>query len=596
MGDSPSPTPEGPEPPRMVRSNSAHPKQQAPAQPAKRGFTRQAKPIPCVVLLLDGEVLQTSIHKKALGSLLFERVCDHLDLLEKEYFGLTYRDDLDPHNSRHWLDVNKTVAHQKKRGKWEFEFGVKFYPPDPTVLKESLTRYMVCLQIRKDINTQRLPCTFATQAVLGSFILQADLGDYEPEEHGEDIDYIRDIPFGPNQTSELLEKIAELHRDRKGMTPEQAELQYLEYAKKIALYGIHMHAAKDSDYVGIQIGVGASGISVYRETLRINRFVWPKVLKISYRRNKFLLRIRPGEFESFESWIAFKLPNNKLAKRLWKLAIEHHAFLRLRESAESKRSVIPRFGSKYRYSGRTLYETRVNTEDRAAPSFERTGSKQYLNNNRTRSFDSLPTKRRDPNMSVASADSFEELPTERDRTFENNRALRPEFRDNDDEPPSRVIRQPEAAPKITRPSEPAPKITRPSEPAPKITRPSEQSPKAPRPSEKGQGENGRATEIKIEHRFVQREEKGPELSMRLPEPPTEEPGRNIKRKSEHHGGVATPLAAVGLPPSRQHNDSMDSEEPVEKREEKRPPPTKPKPAKAPKPEVAKKPLVREMDL
>jgi erythrocyte membrane protein band 4.1 len=79
------------------------------------------------------------------------------------------------------------------------------------------------------------------------------------------------------------------------MTPEQAEMQYLEYAKKIALYGIHMHAAKDSDYVDIKIGVGASGVSIFRENLRINRFVWPKVLKISYRRNKFLLLIRPGE-------------------------------------------------------------------------------------------------------------------------------------------------------------------------------------------------------------------------------------------------------------------------------------------------------------
>nr|KAG5713967.1 hypothetical protein BaRGS_020295 [Batillaria attramentaria] len=303
------------------------------------------------------------------------------------------------------------------------------------------------------------PAKIAPEVNVGAFQLnckiyfvatKADIGDWEPEEHGDGIDYIRDIPFAPEQTPALLEKIAELHRDRKGMTPEQAELQYLEYAKKIALYGMHLHPAKDSDFVDIQIGIGASGISVYRENLRINRFVWPKVLKISYRRNKFLIRIRPGEFETFESWIAFKLPNNKLAKRLWKLAIEHHAFLRLREAVETKRGVLPRFGSKYRYSGRTLYETRVNTADRPTPFFERTGSKQYLNNNRTRSFDSLPLKQRapayrDPNMSVTSADeSFDlnhpmESPT--DRAFENRRVIRQE------------IREEEPSPKVNRPSE-----------------------------------------------------------------------------------------------------------------------------------------------
>lgn len=51
--------------------------------------------------------------------------------------------------------------------------------------------------------------------MLGSFIVQADLGDWEPEEHGEGIGYIRDIPFAPDQSVELLEKIAELHKDRK---------------------------------------------------------------------------------------------------------------------------------------------------------------------------------------------------------------------------------------------------------------------------------------------------------------------------------------------------------------------------------------------
>lgn len=553
--DSP-PQPPPPQQPPVSRGRSA------PTTPnnKKRGFTRRSKPSVCRVLLLDGEILETAVSKKALGSLLFERVCDHLDLLEKEYFGLTYRDQMDPSGLPYWMDLNKTIGHQKKRGKWEFEFAVKFYPPDPTVLKESLSRYLVSLQIRKDIITGRLPCTFATQAVLGSFCVQADLGDYDEAEHGDGVDYIHDIPFAPpdDQNLQLLEKIAELHRDRKGMMPEQAELQYLEYAKKIALYGIHLHAAKDSDYVDIKIGIGSSGISVYRENLRINRFVWPKVLKISYRRNKFLLRIRPGEFETFESWIAFKLPTNKLAKRLWKLAIEHHAFLRLREAVDVKRSMLPRFGSKYRYSGRTLYEARVNTENRNQPFFERTGSKQYLNNNRTRSMDDLPMKHRaapyrDPNMSTTSADeSFDAYPPESptERAVENSRIIRQEIREEESEI--------ESEPRVIRPPE--------------------------------NEENN--TEIRIEHKFVRRED--PRENDRMPDVPREEPGPK-------HRGVPTALAAVTLPTAsvnryddsdRSPRGSLDSED----IEDRRPAP-KQKPPKPPKPEVKKKPtIVRELDL
>lgn len=525
--------------------------------------------------------METSIHKKALGSVLYERVCDHLDLLEKEFFGLTYRDPLD--GTLYWLDVNKTVSHQKRRGKWEFEFGVRFFPPDPTVMKESLSRYLVCLQIRKDIASGKLPCTFATQAVLGSFIVQADLGDWEPEEHGEGIGYIRDIPFAPDQSVELLEKIAELHKDRKGMTPEEAELQYLEYAKKIALYGIHLHQAKDSDYVDIQIGIGASGISVYRENLRINRFVWPKVLKISYRRNKFLLRIRPGEFETFESWIVFKLPSNKLAKRLWKQAVEHHAFLRLREASEARRGILPRFGSKYRYSGRTLYEARVNTADRQQPFFERTASKQYLNNNPSRSMDELPTKRpnqlpphRDPNLSITSADeSFDtytiDSPTE--RAVENSRIIHSRINEEDE---SRDLHLPDRNTFLGEDNHVTREETR-------VIR---------------QEGDRVVTEIKVEHRFVRREvQKEDDITERLPSPPEEDPGK--KRKAEKRG-VPTALAAVlssSGPSAKVHGENGPRGSSDSENDAKSKPAPKQKPPKAPKPDVKKKPtVVREMDL
>lgn len=112
--------------------------------------------------------------------------------------------------------------------------------------------------------------------------------------------------------------------------------------------------------------------------LRINRFAWPKILKISYKRNNFYIKIRPGEFEQYEATIGFKLANHRAAKKLWKSCVEHHTFFRLMTPEPvQKSSLFPRFGSKYRYSGRTHYESKKNPIDREQPRFERslTGKK-----------------------------------------------------------------------------------------------------------------------------------------------------------------------------------------------------------------------------
>ena len=185
---------------------------------------------------------------------------------------------------------------------------------------------MLCLQIRNDILSGRLPCSFVTHAMLGSYLAQSELGDYEAEEMGPN--YLSDFRFAPNQTHELEEKVCELHKQHRGQTSADAELQYLENAKKLAMYGVDLHQAKDSAGVDIMMGVCASGLLVYRDRLRINRFAWPKILKISYKRNNFYIKIRPGEFEQYESTIGFKLVNHKAAKRLWKTCVEHHTFFR----------------------------------------------------------------------------------------------------------------------------------------------------------------------------------------------------------------------------------------------------------------------------
>ncbi|XP_069090960.1 band 4.1-like protein 2 isoform X3 [Pleurodeles waltl] len=339
-----------------------------PVKPPKK-----LKTVLCTVILLDKTEYICEIEKQAKGQVLFDKVCGQLNLLEKDYFGLTFQDNADQKN---WLDPAKGIKRQIRSLPWLFGFNVKFYPPDPSQLTEDITRYFLCLQLRQDIASGRLPCSFVTHALLGSYSLQAELGDYDPEEHT--IDYINEFQFAPSQSKELEEKVVDLHKSHRGLTPAQADIQYVENAKKLSMYGVDLHHAKDSEAVDIMLGISASGLLIYKDRLRINRFAWPKILKISYRRNNFYIKVRPGEHDQFESTIGFKLPNHRAAKRLWKVCVEHHTFFRLKSPDKPPKAKFLTLGSKFRYSGRTQAETQQASTmiDRPAPYFERTASKR----------------------------------------------------------------------------------------------------------------------------------------------------------------------------------------------------------------------------
>ncbi|XP_063816380.1 band 4.1-like protein 1 isoform X2 [Pseudophryne corroboree] len=362
-------------------------------QRSPQKLSKKPKSALCRVTLLDSSHYECEVEKHARGQVLFDTVCEHLNLLEKDYFGLTFCDSdsqkvILPQSTTdvrissdvvalmNWLDPSKEIKKQIRSGPWTFGFTVKFYPPDPAQLTEDITRYYLCLQLRADIISGRLPCSFVTHALLGSYTVQAELGDYDPEEnHG---NYVSELRFSPNQTRELEERVMELHKTYRGMTPAEAEIHFLENAKKLSMYGVDLHHAKDSEGIDIMLGVCANGLLIYRDRLRINRFAWPKILKISYKRSNFYIKIRPGEYEQFESTIGFKLPNHRAAKRLWKVCIEHHTFFRLVSPEPAPKGFLV-MGSKFRYSGRTQAQTQQASAliDRPAPNFKRSASKRY---------------------------------------------------------------------------------------------------------------------------------------------------------------------------------------------------------------------------
>ncbi|XP_060769717.1 band 4.1-like protein 2 isoform X3 [Neoarius graeffei] len=340
----------------------------SPLKPGKK-----MKMVVCHVTLLDRSQFQCEVEKRAKGQVLFQKVCEHLNLLEKDYFSLSFKDGAE---QRCWLDPTKEIKRQIRNSQWQFAFNVKFYPPDPSQLTEDITRYLLCLQLRQDIVSGRLPCSFVTLALLGSYTLQAELGDHDSAE--QQLHSITDFQLAKDHTKELEEKVLELHRSHRGMSPARADINFLENAKKLSMYGIDLHQAKDSDGVDIMLGVCANGLLIYKDRLRINRFAWPKILKISYKRSNFYIKIRPGEAEQFESTVGFKLPNYRAAKRIWKVCVEHHTFFRLMNPEQPTKSKFLTLGSKFRYSGRTQAQTRQASSliDRPAPHFLRTGSKR----------------------------------------------------------------------------------------------------------------------------------------------------------------------------------------------------------------------------
>ncbi|XP_058675647.1 protein 4.1 isoform X15 [Ammospiza caudacuta] len=402
----------------------------------------------CKVVLLDDTIFECSVDKHAKGQDLLKKVCDHLNLLEEDYFGLA---TWDTPTSRTWLDPAKEIKKQVHGGPWDFTFNVKFYPPDPAQLTEDITRYYLCLQLRQDILTGRLPCSFATLALLGSYTVQSEMGDYDPDLHGPD--YISEFKLAPNQTKELEEKVVELHKTYRSMTPAQADLEFLENAKKLSMYGVDLHQAKDLEGVDITLGVCSSGLLVYKDKLRINRFPWPKVLKISYKRSSFFIKIRPGEQEQYESTIGFKLPSYRAAKKLWKVCVEHHTFFRLTSTEAIPKSRFLALGSKFRYSGRTQAQTRQASAliDRPAPQFERTASKRA-----SRSLDGA--KRATQKV------EFRTLEEEKQKEVVVVEVPEPKPADQIREKPAVAVITPERSPRPT--SAPAIAQSHPAEPAP----------------------------------------------------------------------------------------------------------------------------------
>uniref|UniRef100_A0A452EBK9 Tyrosine-protein phosphatase non-receptor type n=1 Tax=Capra hircus TaxID=9925 RepID=A0A452EBK9_CAPHI len=314
---------------------------------------RQHTEVVCNILLLDNTVQAFKVSKHDQGQVLLDIVFKHLDLTERDYFGLQLTDD-STDNPR-WLDPNKPIRKQLKRGSpYSLNFRVKFFVSDPNKLQEEYTRYQYFLQIKQDILTGRLPCPYNTAALLASFAVQSELGDYNQSENLSG--YLSDYSFIPNQPQDFEKEIAKLHQQHIGLSPAEAELGYLNTARTLELYGVEFHYARDQSNNEIMIGVMSGGILIYKNRVRMNTFPWLKIVKISFKCKQFFIQLRKELHESRETLLGFNMVNYRACKNLWKACVEHHTFFRLDRPLPPQKNFFAHYftlGSKFRYCGRT---------------------------------------------------------------------------------------------------------------------------------------------------------------------------------------------------------------------------------------------------
>lgn len=339
----------------------------------------KGKTVSLRVKFLDENVHAFQISVKALGNALWEAVVKHLQLVESDYFDLQYHNI---HGLRCWLDHEKGLFKQIPSADSPFDFCVKFYTPDPGLLDE-FTRYLFGLQIKADLKSGQMVCSENTAALLASYIVQAEFGDFIIEEYS-DHSYLMSMqPFIPCQTESLLKKVMEYHKQHIGETPAEAEASLVDVARKVETYGIRLNAAKDHESVALNLAVAHMGILVFQNNTKINTFSWAKIRKLSFKRKKFLIKLHPETYPGkskgyYKDTVEFFFDSRDECKNFWKQCIEHHAFFRchmIKKIPRNKTKLVSR-GSSFRYSGRTQKQlmTYVRETCVKSPSFQRSVS------------------------------------------------------------------------------------------------------------------------------------------------------------------------------------------------------------------------------
>ncbi|CAJ0949116.1 unnamed protein product, partial [Mesorhabditis belari] len=316
-------------------------------------FGAKKKVIKVAVQLLDDtETITSEFKRSEPAQAILDYVLETMNIKETDYFGLRYQDH-DRH--RYWVDLSKPISHMAKQFKFPdtltLRLRFRFYPNDPHMLREEITRYQLFVQLQRDLLHGRLYCPQGTAAHLAALVLQSQLGDYDEAIHGEL--YASKYKLLLKQTPKIEEKIEELHREMSGKcSASEAELEFLERACELDTYGFDPYTVKDrrEPIQSIFLGATHRGVIIYKGNVKAHQIEWKQLVKVDYLAQE--LRLTPTDDyipptstlnlnltndetqkekmiplkEKRKSTIKFLCPNQVFAKHLWTHILSQQAF------------------------------------------------------------------------------------------------------------------------------------------------------------------------------------------------------------------------------------------------------------------------------
>ncbi|ELK25567.1 FERM domain-containing protein 7 [Myotis davidii] len=322
------------------------------------------------------------VQQKSSGKALFNLSCSHLNLAEKEYFGLEFCS----HSGNNvWLELLKPITKQvKSKYRSRNRFGsvdgasacglkgprpvgkqvlvtsppcvytggtaaqsglLMLLPPLPLLLGLEVLReaaeHVLDLPASEPVGKQVLvtspPCVYTggTAAQSGLLMLlpplplllglEWTLDIYKKSLQAELGDFHEETDRKHLSQTRYLpnqdcleSKIVHFHQKHIGRSPAESDILLLDIARKLDMYGIRPHPASDGEGMQIHLAVAHMGVLVLRVLCK--------------------------------DTLEFTMASRDVCKAFWKTCVEYHAFFRLSEEPKSKpKTLLCSKGSSFRY-------------------------------------------------------------------------------------------------------------------------------------------------------------------------------------------------------------------------------------------------------
>ncbi|XP_062521727.1 FERM, ARHGEF and pleckstrin domain-containing protein 2-like [Corticium candelabrum] len=323
----------------------------------------------CEIHIYRSEPVFLTVKKSARGQSVWEELLRHVQINDSQYFGLQYTDSA---NHKCWLDLRKKVGKQLEGGNdgdsFPLELRVKFWPSDPRIVEDELVRCLLAVELHEWLQRGRLKCEQHTIVQMGALTLQSELGNYDSSRHRRG--YASHFCISCYQSSALEAKMESLHQTDycQGLSPSQCDQQILEVARKLRLYGLHQYAARDNEHATIELGLSCNGVLVLVQETVMNQFPWAAIGKSFIQGCVLYIELHPLQLGDTMVQVGFTMESVHIAKEVWKLCLEFHAFYYSsqtnEESVDVKCLSLSRLKSKYHCSGlayKQLMEQRRNS-------------------------------------------------------------------------------------------------------------------------------------------------------------------------------------------------------------------------------------------